>query len=62
MHYNVEVFAASDHTKLQQMMNAWFRYERPQRIISTNFVADGAEYTYCVLVLYLKGKDVEADK
>jgi hypothetical protein len=59
MFYSVEVFAASDHLKLQQQFNAWLRYERPKKIISVEFVADGAEFTYCVLVLYLKSKKTD---
>ena len=51
MNYRVELFAANDHTELQRRLNAWFRYERPRRVLTVRFVADGSEFTYCVLVL-----------
>lgn len=52
MHYDVVAFAANDHTELEVKMSTWFRKHRPSKIIATNFVADGTEYTYCYVMIY----------
>ncbi|OPY64127.1 MAG: hypothetical protein A4E56_00181 [Pelotomaculum sp. PtaU1.Bin065] len=49
----VEMFASNDHLELEIQLNAWLRAKRPRKILSIRFVADGAEYTYAVLILYL---------
>ncbi len=51
-HYQVRLFASNDHIELEMKLKTWLRSERPKRIIDTRFVADGAEYTYCIMVLY----------
>lgn len=48
----VEVIASNDHMELQIQINAWLRTKRPKRT-RFYFVADGAEYTYCVLIAYV---------
>lgn len=52
-YYQTELLAANDHNDLEQELNAWLSMRRPLRVIDINFVADGAEFTYCVLILYL---------
>jgi len=37
--------------ELQMQINAWLRMKRPRRT-RFYFVADGAEFTYCVLIVY----------
>lgn len=53
MHYMAEIFAANDHMELELQINAWLRARKPSRILKLSFVADGAAYTYCVLLLYV---------
>lgn len=50
--YDVEMLASNDHIELEHMINGWLRKIKPKRIIEVKFVADGAEYSYCVLFLY----------
>lgn len=50
--YQVRMFASNDHIELEQKLKLWLRSERPKKIIETRFVADGAEYTYCIMVLF----------
>lgn len=57
MNYRVEIFASNDHKALQRHFNTWLRYERPERIQDIRMVADGAEFTYCVMVLYLMRRE-----
>jgi hypothetical protein len=52
MHYGVRTFAANDHTELELKMSTWLRANRPKKIIAHNFAADGAEYTYCYVIIY----------
>lgn len=52
MHYMVEIFASNDHDELEIQINDWIRVHRPKQITSTAFVADGGEYTYCIMFLY----------
>lgn len=52
MHYEVELFASNDHTELELQISTWLRVKRPRLIHNVAFVADGAEYTYCVMFLY----------
>ena len=47
----VELIASNDHLELQMQINAWLRIKRPRRT-RFYFVADGAEFTYCVLIVY----------
>ncbi len=47
----VKLFADNDHLNLQSDINDWLQRNEPQ-VLSWNFVADGAEFTYCVLVVY----------
>lgn len=58
--YHVELLASNDHEVLEQNIQAWLDYEEPEKIYSVEFVADGAEFTYCVMFLYLK-KQKEAE-
>lgn len=51
-HYGVELIAENDHLLLEDKISQWLRKARPRRIIFSNFVADGAEYTYCVMFVY----------
>jgi len=53
MHYDVETLASNDHAELESLISEWLRVTRPERIIKCQFVADGAEYTYCVLFIYI---------
>ena len=53
MHYDVKTLASNDHTELEFLVSGWLREDRPERIIKCQFVADGAEYTYCVLFIYI---------
>lgn len=58
--YRVHVAGSNDHQNLQVDLNKWLREEKPAKIHSVSFVADGARITYCVLVLYVpneEGKD-----
>ena len=61
INYSVELLASNDHEKLEEHINAWLGYEKPERIVSVGFVADGAEFTYCALILYLKKKETSSD-
>jgi hypothetical protein len=45
------LFASNDHRELQKELNTWLRKHRPE-IIDIQMVANGAEYTYVVLVMY----------
>ena len=51
--YKVELLAENNHNDLENEINAWLQAKRPNRIIDIRFVADGAEYTYCTLILYV---------
>ncbi len=53
MHYMVELFAANDHNELEIQINLWLRTKKPSRVIKLAFVADGAAFTYCVLMMYV---------
>lgn len=52
MNYRSEFLASNDHKELQELFNDWLKIEKPRRIFDVSFVADGAEFTYCVMVLY----------
>lgn len=52
MIYEVQVFASNDHLELEMQISAWLRAKKPKVINHVEFVADGAEYTYCVLFLF----------
>lgn len=47
----VKLFADNDHLNLQHDINLWIKKKRP-KVLRWLFVADGAEFTYCVLVVY----------
>lgn len=47
----VMLFASNSHLELQKELNTWLRKHRSE-IIDVQMVADGAEYTYIVMVLY----------
>ena len=49
--FNVKLFADNDHLNLQAEINAWVKKNHP-KVLRWLFVADGAEFTYCVLVVY----------
>lgn len=51
-HYRAKLLASNDHVELEFHISEWLRTEKPKRILDANFVADGAEYSYCVLFLY----------
>ena len=53
MHFMVELFASNSHNELDMQINLWLRTKRPGRILNVSFVANGAEFTYCVLVMYV---------
>jgi len=53
MNCMVELFASNNHNELELQMNAWLRAKKPSRIIDVAFVADGAAYSYAVLILYI---------
>lgn len=53
MYCMVEIFASNSHSELEIQMNAWLRLKKPSRIINLSFVANGAEYSYGVLILYV---------
>lgn len=53
MNCMVEVFASNNHSELELQMNAWLRAKKPSQIIDVAFVADGAAFTYCVLLMYV---------
>ncbi len=56
-HYKVELLASNNHNELEMEINAWLRIHKPSRILDVRMVADGSQYTYCVLMLYVpKGK------
>ncbi len=50
------VIATNDHEDLQLQLNVWLRNERPERVHSIQFVANGSEFTYCVLIMYVPGR------
>ena len=52
--YHVHLLASSDHEDLQLQFNFWLKRVRPERIQSISFVADGAAFTYCALVLWFQ--------
>lgn len=52
LHLAVVTFAANDHTELELKMATWLRSKRPKKIIAHDFAADGAEYTYCYVIIY----------
>ena len=47
----VKLFADNDHLNLQSELNAWLKRDAPD-VLQWLFVADGAEFTYCVLVVH----------
>jgi hypothetical protein len=47
----VKLFADNDHLNLQSELNAWLEKNAPD-VLQWLFVADGAEFTYCVLVVH----------
>lgn len=51
-HYDVELIASNDHIELENMIKQWLKKTKPKRIIEIRFVADGAEFSYCVMFLY----------
>lgn len=51
-HYQIEMFASNDHMDMEDKITQWLRKVRPKRIYQMNFVADGAEFTYCMSILY----------
>ena len=51
-HYEVKLIASNDHTELEFLISEWLRLKRPRIIHDVNFVADGAEYTYCAMLIY----------
>lgn len=53
MHYEVATFAANSHTELELKLSTWLRKKRPKEIIAHEFAADGAEYTYCYVLIYV---------
>ena len=57
MKYSIELLASNHHETLEKEIRAWLAYERPERIVSVQFVADGAEFTYCAMFLYLKREE-----
>jgi hypothetical protein len=56
--YKFELLASNDHEELEMQLNAWLLDVNPARILGVQFVADGQELTYCVLVLYVVRKPV----
>lgn len=52
INYMVELIASNEHEHLEDSIAKWLRKTKPRRIIHSNFVADGAEYTYCVMFIY----------
>ena len=50
------VIATNDHEDLQLQLNVWLRNERPERVHSIQFVANGSEFTYCVLIMYVPSR------
>lgn len=52
MHYMVATFASNFHEELELQINSWLQTHCPKRVLSMSFVADGAEYTYCIMLLY----------
>lgn len=53
MYTMVELFASNNHNELELQINAWLRAKKPSKIIKLAFVANGAEFTYCVLIMYV---------
>ncbi len=51
MKLKIKLFADNDHLNLQADLNAWVGKNEPD-VLRWLFVADGAEFTYCVLVVY----------
>lgn len=52
MDYHVRLFASNNHEELQNQINQFFKQENIH-IEDVEFVADGAEFTYCIAVVYL---------
>jgi len=52
MSVKVKLFADNDHLNLQQGINDWLERNVTIKVLQWLFVADGAEFTYCVLVVY----------
>lgn len=50
--YEIELIASNDHIELKEKVRQWLTRVRPKKIFEVNFVADGAEYTYCMSFLY----------
>lgn len=53
MHVMVELLASNSHSELELEINSWLRIKRPSRVLNVCFVADGSQYTYCVLIMYV---------
>jgi len=51
--YQAELLAGNNHENLEEEINVWLKLKRPERIVDVCFVADGAEFTYCILILYV---------
>lgn len=51
--YQCKCFASNDHRELQEQVNAWLQQQRPTRVHQIEMVADGAEFTYVVLAIYV---------
>ncbi len=57
--YRSFFLADNSHQGLQRRLNTWLRKAKPDRIHSVRMTADGAEFTYCVLVLYVVSEKSE---
>lgn len=54
--YMVELLASNDHNELEVLINGWLATVNPSRILQIAFVADGSQYSYAVLILYVPGE------
>jgi len=53
MRYQAHLVASNDFEDLENQLNSWLDRVRPGRIHTIAFTADGLEFTYCVLVLFV---------
>jgi hypothetical protein len=54
--YKFQLIADNDHEALKDKLNAWLLDEKPERILETDLVTDGSEFTYCAMILYVGRK------
>ena len=53
MDYEAHVVASNDFEDIESQLNAFFKRVRPLVVLPPAFVADGLEWTYSALIIYV---------